>query len=423
MHRAHKTCCFVLFFLLVMFFSFSCKSAEEQTGETVITTAQLSPIEELGKKLFFDTNLSDPPGQDCSFCHGASVGFSGPLEEINRSGAVYEGAVKGRFGNRRPPSAAYAGDSPIIRIDEEGTFIGGMFWDGRASGELIGDPLAEQAMGPFLNPLEMNMANKEQVIQKIKESEYADFFEKVWGPGSLDAELDVDETYEKIARSIAAYERSAEVSPFNSKFDDFWRNAQARGLDVAAIDESNWREYAGLGLDDAELEGLQLFSTKGLCAECHPLTPFKGHPPLFTDFTYDNLGVPKNPDNPFYTQHADWNPDGQDWIDKGLGGFLEGTEIYAQYAAENYGKHKVPTLRNVDLRPREDFVKAFMHNGVFRSLKEIVHFYNTRDLAEENWAPPEYPENINTEELGDLGLTPGEEDAIVLFMKTLSDRN
>ena len=422
MRHSNKTGFFFFLILLTLLLGYSCKSVEEQAEEVAAVTAQLSPVEELGKKLFFDPNLSDPPGQACSFCHGPSVGFTGPLEEFNRSKAVYEGAVKGRFGNRRPPTAAYAGDSPVIHIDEEGTFVGGMFWDGRASGELIGDPLAEQAMGPFLNPLEMNMASKEQVIQKVRESDYAEFFEKVWGPGSLDADLDVDGTYEKIARSIAAYERSVEVSPFNSKFDDFWRNTQAEGLDVAAIDESNWMEYTGLGLDDAELEGFMLFATKGLCAECHVLTSVKGRPPLFTDFTYDNLGVPRNPDNPFYAMPEEWNPDGQDWVDKGLGGFLEGTEIYAQYAAENYGKHKVPTLRNVDLRPREDFVKSFMHNGFFTSLKEVVRFYNTRDLAEENWAPPEYPENVNTEEMGDLGLTPEEEDAIVLFMKTLSDR-
>ncbi len=111
-------------------------------------------------------------------------------------------------------------------------------------------------------------------------------------------------------------------------------------------------------------------------------------------------------------------------MDKGLGGFLEGTgtEKYAKYAEANYGKHKVPTLRNVDLRPWEDFTKAFMHNGFFKTLEDVVHFYNTRDLVEEAWPPPEIEVNVNTEELGDLSLTPEEEAAIVLFMKTLSDR-
>ncbi|MGD2295407.1 MAG: cytochrome c peroxidase [Candidatus Aminicenantes bacterium] len=422
MSDALKIGCLVLFLFGVFFLCWSCKTSEEKPADTEIAAAQLSPVEELGKRLFFDSSLSNPPGQACSFCHGPLVGFSGPLEEFNSKGSVYEGAVKGRFGNRRPPTAAYAGDSPVLHIDEEGTFVGGMFWDGRASGDLIGDPLAEQAMGPFLNPLEMNAADKKQVILKVKESDYANFFEQVWGSGSLDADSDVDGAYEKIARSIAAYERSVEVSPFNSKFDDFWRETQAKGMDVEAIDESNWQEFKNMGLDDAEVEGLMLFVTKGKCAECHVLASVKGKPPLFTDFTYDNLGVPKNPDNPFYTMTSEWNPDGPDWVDKGLGGYLETTEKYVQYAAENYGKQKVPTLRNVNLRPRQGFVKAFMHNGFFKTLEEVVHFYNTRDRAEENWPPPEVEENVNTEELGDLGLTPEEEDAIVLFMKTLSDR-
>jgi cytochrome c peroxidase len=142
---------------------------------------------------------------------------------------------------------------------------------------------------------------------------------------------------------------------------------------------------------------------------------------VFTDFTYDNLGAPKNPENPFYSMSEEWNPDGKDWVDKGLGGFLETTEEYAQYASENYGKHKVPTLRNVDLRPSEGFAKAFLHNGYFKSLKDVMHFYNARDVEGENWPPPEISENVNEDELGDLELSEREEDLIVLFMKTLSD--
>ncbi len=388
----------------------------------MIDSGKLSPIEELGKRLFFDTNLSEPQGQSCAVCHTQQAGWAGPDEEINNTRSVYEGALKGRFGNRRPPTAAYAGDSPVLHIDEEGTFVGGMFWDGRASGEQLGDPLAEQAMGPFLNPLEQNIPDKKSVIIKVRDSGYVELFEEVWGPGSLDAEKDVDGTFERIARSIAAYERSAEVNPFNSKFDDFWKKTQAKGLDVESIDESNWKKFKNMGLDDDELKGLMLFNTKGLCFMCHVLSSENGNPPLFTDFTYDNLGVPKNPDNPFYTMDKKWNPDGKKWVDKGLGGYLEGTEKYAEYAKENYGKHKVPTLRNVDLRPKQGFVKAFMHNGCFKTLKEVVRFYNTRDRAEENWPPPEISENVNKDELGDLGLTPEEEDAIVLFMRTLSDR-
>ncbi len=399
---------------------------EPDSKEVVISIEdaikKLTPIEELGKRLFFDISLSDPAGQGCSSCHGPVAGWSGPDSDFNGKGSVYEGAMKGRFGNRRPPTAAYAGDSPVLHIDEEETFVGGMFWDGRAAGEELGDPLAEQAMGPFLNPLEQNNTHKKDVVKKVQDSSYAILFKKVWGENSLDEEKDIDATYEKIARSIAAFERSAEVNPFNSKFDDFWYNTKAKGLDVESIDESNWKKYKNLGLEEVELEGLMLFNTKGLCSECHVLTSFDGKPPVFTDFTYDNLGVPKNPENPFYAMDKKFNPDGKKWVDKGLGGYLEGTEKYKKYAAENYGKHKVPTLRNVDLKPFEGFVKAYMHNGFFTSLKEVVNFYNTRDVAGADWPSPEISENVNDEELGDLGLKPEEEDAIVLFMKTLSDK-
>jgi cytochrome c peroxidase len=383
---------------------------------------RLTPKEELGKKLFFDTNLSEPAGQACAACHGPAVGMTGPDEAINTSGGVYEGAVKGRFGNRKPPAAAYAGDSSVLQHTEAGIFTGGMFWDGRAAGTNLGDPLAEQAMGPFLNPLEQNMPGKKALILKVRSSDYAALFEQVWGAGSLDAGADVDGTYERIARSIAAYERSAEVNPFHSKFDDFWRKSKASGLDPAAISESNRKSFAGLGLDATELHGLLLFVTKGLCAKCHVLASVDGRPPVFTDYSYDNLGIPRNPENPFYRMPADVNPDGDRWVDRGLGHFLEESDPFRDHSAQNVGKHKTPTLRNVDLRPRPNFVKAYMHNGYFKDLKAIVHFYNTRDVASEKWPAPEIRDNLNTTELGNLGLTPAEEDAIVAFMKALSDR-
>jgi len=367
----------------------------------------LSPKEQLGKALFFDTNLSTPPGVACAACHGPEVGFTGPDAAFNAAGAAYEGAVSGRFGNRKPPTVAYAGDSPILYLDAiTGNFVGGMFWDGRATGWTLGDPLAEQAQGPFLNPLEHNNASPATVVAKVAASTYAPLFEQVWGSGSL-LPANVSPAFERIARSIAAYERSKEVNPFSSKFDAYLNNKTK--------------------LTKKENDGFQLFLGKGNCANCHIATPGpSSERPLFTDFTFDNPGIPKNPANPFYAMPPEFNPDGTNWIDVGLGGFLAKVPDYAQYANTNLGKHKVPTLRNVDKRPDPGFVKAYSHNGYFKSLKEIVHFYITRDVPGAGlngvpWPPPEEPLNVNIAEMGNLGLTDAEEEAIVAFLQTLTD--
>lgn len=349
----------------------------------------LTPQQELGKALFFDTNLSAPTGLSCAGCHGAAVGYTGPDQAINAAGAVYEGAVAGRFGNRKPPTAAYGGDSPILGYNSTTGWVGGMFWDGRATGATLGDPLAEQAQGPFLNPLEQNNASAQVVIDKVMASSYKDLFRRV-------CKHDTSKYYECIGRSIAAYERSSEVSKFTSKYD-YSLKGQAK-------------------LTGQEQKGLMLFTGKANCASCHT-------PGLFTDFTYDNLGVPKNPQNPFYNETT-WNPLGQAWVDQGLAGYLKSAGD-PNYALE-LGKQKVPTLRNVDLRPNKKFVKAYSHNGYFKSLEEIVHFYNTRDVPGAGWhgvawPAPEVSANVNTTAMGNLGLTTGEEAAVVQFLKTLSD--
>src|SRR5665811_2333928 len=164
--------------------------------------ATLSSKEQLGKKLFFDTNLSTPPVLACAGCHGAEVGYTGQDAAINAAGAVYEGAMPGRFGNRKPPSAAYAGASPILHWDGT-TWLGGMFWDGRATGWTLGDPLAEQAQGPFLNPLEQNNASALVVTNKVLASSYRELF--------LGVCTERKKYYDCIGRAIAAYERSKEV--------------------------------------------------------------------------------------------------------------------------------------------------------------------------------------------------------------------
>jgi cytochrome c peroxidase len=373
------------------------------------STTSLTPVEQLGKSIFFDRNLSSNNNQSCATCHAPSTGFTGPIAGINAHGAVYRGSVPVRFGNRKPPSAAYATFSPILQYDEgEELFVGGNFWDGRATGEGLGNPAADQALGPFLNPVEQNNASKLVVLEKVASSKYAGLWETVWGePIAYGTEEEIEENYDRIGLAVAAYEASDEVNPFSSKFDLY---------------------LAGeADLTEQEAWGLELFNTKGMCSACHPSEPgLEGEPPLFTDFSFDNLGTPKNPENPFYDMDKVYlddglpiNPLGAAWIDPGLGGFLATRPEWADMADDNLGKHKVPTLRNVDKGPGNGFPKAFMHNGVFKSLEEVVHFYNTRDV--EDWVEPEVAANVNTDELGDLGLTADEEAAIVAFLETLSD--
>jgi cytochrome c peroxidase len=400
------------------------------TASIACASAQaLSPLEELGKALFFDSNLSTPAGQSCAACHAPQVGFTGPDSDINAAGAVYQGAVRNRFGDRKPPNVAYA-DAPVLHYNEaEQVWIGGSFWDGRATGWTLGEPLVEQAMGPFLNPLEQHIPGAKQVGLKVAKSSYAALFKQVWGADSLGPKADVALTYERIARAIAAYERSAEVSAFSSKFDAYWRTSLAAGNDPEAIGLAEGPK-AVLDpmniLTEQEFDGLVEFGE--YCARCHVSTVAGpgGTPPLFTDFSYQNLGVPKNPQNPHYFVSPEWNPDGTNYVDYGLGGFLKKAGFPEEVYLPQIGKHKVPTLRNVDQRPYPEFVKAFMHNGALKSLADVVHFYNTRDVATENWPPPEVPYNLNDElfeghPIGDFHLDEEAEAAIVAFLKTLTD--
>ena len=335
-----------------------CLSGTLQASEKT----SLSPKELLGKHLFFDVKLSVPEGQSRASCHAPEVGFTGPVEEINKTGAVYEGAVKGRFGNRKPPTSSYGGDSPVLHFDKkEKAWVGGMFWDGRATGKRLKDPLAEQAQGPFLNPLEQNIPDTKTICLTIKGATLCSSLRTGMGKGLLDCDKNVSATYDRIGKSISAYERSKEANPFSSKFD-YWLRKKVK-------------------LSDQEMQGLKLFEGKGKCKECHPSKRgHKGTPPLFTDYTYDNLGIPKNPQNPFYSMSAQWNSEGAAYVDNGLGGYLKEAGYKPSRYEPEMGKFKVPTLRNVDKRPAPEFVKAFGHNGYFKSLKEIVHFYNKRDV-------------------------------------------
>jgi cytochrome c peroxidase len=389
--------------------------AEQPPEPKAEAPTALTPVEQLGKALFFDQALSSNGTQSCAACHGPEVGFTGPVEAVNGHLVVYEGAEKDHFGNRKPPAAAYAGASPALSYDaDEDVWTGGMFWDGRADGTTLGDPLAEQAMGPFLNPLEQAIPDAAAFCALVSAASYAPLFREVWGADSLDCAADAVRVHQNAGRAIAAYERSTEVNPFSSRYDAFLAGEET--------------------FTEQEKLGLELFEGKGECADCHPSQPGPdGQPPLFTDFSYDNLGVPLNTENPFLGMGPEYNPDGAAWRDPGLGAFLEARGEPQERVDAAMGLMKVPTLRNVARGPRADFVKAYCHNGYFRSLDAVVHFYNTRDTlpacaegegtaGSDCWPAPESAANVNTEELGDLGLTPDEEAAIVAFMGTLSDR-
>ncbi|MBT4482450.1 MAG: c-type cytochrome [Candidatus Latescibacteria bacterium] len=353
-------------------------SAKEKNSgtSTVSVDSAFSIKERLGKLLFFEESLSTPPGQACSACHAPEVAFADPESGL----PVSKGARPGLYGNRNDMPAAYAAYvPPLHRNKEEGIWVGGLFWDGRANS------LAEQAQGPPLNPLEMANPDTLTIAEKLRALSYAELFTEVYGPDALS---NPSTAFTNMADAIEAYEKTSEVSPFSSKYDRWLRGE--------------------MELSKQELLGLKLFEDedKGNCAACHPSkSAEEGSPPLFTDFTYDNLGTPRNPENPFYSLPPELNPDGFAFVDLGLGKTVNDP-------AQN-GKFRVPTLRNVAI------TSPYMHNGVFKTLFNVIAFYNTRDVAE--WPNPEVSDNVNKEEMGNLGLTNQEIEDLAVFLRTLTD--
>jgi len=333
--------------------------------------AALTSQETLGKLLFFDANLSEPNGQSCASCHHPDAGFADPDTNL----PVSEGVIPGLFGGRNSPTASYAKFFPEFSYVNN-VAIGGQFWDGRAAN------LTEQAKGPFLNPVEMANPDKATVIRDIVASDYIDLFNQVCGSTN-----DIDAAYDCTAESIAAYEKTDEVSPFTSKFD-YVMAGQA-------------------SFTHQERRGRKLFNGQGQCSQCHLDNggmmggggPSPSGPIVFSDFMYHNLGLPKNTEFPFNMQPAGA-------VDLGLGAVLN-------VASEN-GKFKTSHLRNIAVTP------PYMHNGLLKTLKEVVHFYNTRDIPG-LWDAPEVSDNLETRRMGNLGLTSSQEDAIVAYMMTFTD--
>ena len=435
-------------------------AVESQTLARVAAApdSQVEQVELLGKALLYDEQLSVNRNEACAFCHMPEAGFTGPISQLNQTTAAYPGSVRTRFSNRKPQTHSYAPLSPVLHFNpNQGDLVGGNFWDMRATGRRLGNPAAEQAEGPPVNPVEMGLTDPACEVHRASQRPYRGLFEQVWGkqafaiawpkdveticnqPGPspvndpLPVHLDAADrgtastTFDQIAQSLAGYEASIEVSPLTSKFD----------------------AYLGgkVQLTDQEKQGYDLFRGKAHCNECHR-DGGPGEDPLFTDFTASNIGTPANPALPFYAESQPdlrgyvANTSGSSFVDMGVGGFLTQDHLLSQpspldphwtvHSSQNTGRFQVPTLRNVDKRPDLHFVKAYGHNGYFKSLKEIVHFYNTRDAlprcrpndpGEKTtcWPASETTANMNTRFIGNLGLTDKEEDAIVAFLGTLSD--
>jgi cytochrome c peroxidase len=433
--------------------------------------ADLSLRAQLGRDLFFDTSLSNPPGQSCASCHAPQTGFTFPDSQTNRRLGVPPGVVPGRFVARAVPQVSYASFippgppqfNPIIEL-----FVGGQFWDGRAT------DLVDQAKFPFVNPNEMNNLTNNQpdpamVVRKVQNGPHAAQFRAIFGEHVFEGPT--DQAFEAIAVAIAQYESSDQVNPFSSKYDA-WRAG------VATLTPS---EMSGLRLMTGSWTGRPdgaAYPRFAHCFECHmiPSVP-SASPDVWTAACFQNIGVPRNRDNPFYrmTDQASnpvgYNPLGQDFVDFGLGDTMypmiglppgnsgPGSNGQGDFLAFN-GQFKSPSLRNVDKRPHPGFVKAYMHNGALKSLEDVVHFYNTRNLTTRAevidftranpyqglrgrplWDTPEFPSPdtlVNPDgilgtlpgdgpggesgaQVGNLGMTRDEERDIVAFLKTLSD--
>ena len=390
----------------------------------------------LGSQIFADTALSESGRQSCASCHLASYAFtadpraSGPDHGLP---VPIGGPNMDRPGFRNTPSLMYLSFSPNFYFDVDGNPNGGFFRDGRAT------TLAEQAIAPFTSPFEMANADASAVIAKLKTRPYLAEFIALYGEEVLS---DPATAMLRIGAAVAAFEtEDARFHPFTSKYDA-WRKGQAT-------------------LTPQEQLGLALYNdpSKGNCAACHPSSSADGAtPPLFTDFSYDNLGVPRNnaiPANtavtaPGYTPVN--SDDGiQSYYDLGIcGPFRLGTGTNLIGIC---GQFKVPTLRNIAL------TAPYFHNGRFATLRQAIGFYVRRDTNPEEWYPTStdgmvtkfddlpavyggqfvvqkgvpgsdagYVGNVNTLEIpynrhiGDApALTPDEINDVITFLCTLTD--
>ena len=452
-------------------------------------------IEVLGELMNYDKNISPFKDIACASCHMPYVGFSGPIPSVNLTMIAYPGTVHFRAGKRTAQRYTYAPFFPVLQYNQvQGAFFGGNFWDSRATGYLLRNADAEQAQHPPVDTQEMGNPDTACIAFKLQKAKYRSLIEEIWGRGTLD--IDFPEVTEKIcalpggaaifgtnttpvplgpeertranqvfdhwAQALDAYEQSVQVSAFSSKFD------------------ASLAPTPTYTLTAQEQAGYDLFRGKANCNSCHldgrstaptPPPPAGSAPngqdtgaaantaPLFTCFGSANLGLPLNPRDAFYYQNKpDFfgftaNPYGFAYRDLGLGTFLRSgfgaapnpNATWIPFAPTSDGQMQTSSARNVAMAPPQCatteapgpyFQKEFFHNGYIKSLKQLVHFYNTRDVYKFNvtsghcpagktekvdcWPMPEVENNLD-KTVGNLQLTDQEEDQIVAFLQTLTD--
>jgi cytochrome c peroxidase len=450
-------------------------------------------VEILGELMNYDKNMSPGQNEACASCHMPYVAFSGPIPSVNLTMIAYPGTAHFRAGKRTAQRYTYSPFFPVLQYNQlEGGFFGGNFWDSRATGYLLRNPDAEQAQHPPVDTQEMGNPDTACIAFKLQRAVYRPLFEEVWGKGSLDIRFPADtedicetpggaavfgsnttpvrlstedriranEVFNHWGQALDAYEQSVQVSAFTSKFD-----AYLAGNYTLTADEK---------------AGYDLFRGKANCNSCHldgrstaptPPPPQGTDPngqdtgaaaatePLFTCFGSANLGLPLNPRDAIYYQNKPDpfgftpNPAGFGFRDLGLGSFLRSVaapnpnSTWTQFAPKSDGLMQTSSARNVAMTPPQCgtteapgpyFQKEFFHNGYIKSLKQLVHFYNTRDKPGyqydvtsghcpkgttekvDCWPKPEVPNNIDMT-IGNLGLSGHEEDLIVVFLQTLTD--
>ncbi len=363
-------------------------AAFDFAGAQTATPPGFSSVEALGRALFFDRNLSFSRTQACVSCHSPELAFIDPRELPKAGGAVSLGGDGHSLGDRNAPSIAYARLTPEFHL-ERGEPVGGFFWDGRAR------TLEDQAGGPPLNPVEMGMPDKQSVVARLKENpDYVSAFHLLYGEGSLD---NADEAYSAMTKAIAAFERLAEFSPFDSKYD--------RSLSDEAA------------LNGEEARGRDIFFSRerSNCTACH-LSARGGSAKteIFTNSKYYNLGTPAN------LKVRALNGSKAGFVDRGL------ASNPAVSGLSFDGRFKVPGLRNVAV------TGPYMHNGIFEELRTVLLFHGRfapggaqiNPETGQPWEAPETSANLALDILKTApALSESETGALIAFLKTLTDQN